>query len=168
MSFCIVLTVAMVSMPTTELSEHCVIACTGKVASKTLLSDWRIAQVWLRRCYQVSQRNKLTSFSKLPRASETHAFQAFSLTMVSGLVSYVLLSLADIDRSKNAIRAVVKATREAQAAFTSGTAALLQERPVTNGYDTLFGMKGMLTRLSGRAGFPCNAHSFRRGFACLL
>ncbi len=26
----------------------------------------------------------------------------------------------------------------------------------------------MLSRLSQKAGFPCNAHSFRRGFACHL
>lgn len=37
----------------------------------------------------------------------------------------------------------------------------------------MFGMKprgiqDMLSRLSEQVGFPCNAHSFRRGFACNL
>ena len=80
---------------------------------------------------------------------------------------------SDIDWSNNTIRVVVKGNREAKAAFTSKTATLLQEHLITNYDDTLFGMKprgiqDMLTRLSQKVGFPCNAHSFRRGFACHL
>jgi len=30
------------------------------------------------------------------------------------------------------------------------------------------GIQDMLTRLSQKVGFPCNAHGFRRGFACHL
>jgi integrase len=79
----------------------------------------------------------------------------------------------DIDWSNNTIKVVIKGNREAKAAFTSRIATLLQEHLITNGHDTLFGMKprgiqDMLTRLSQKVGFPCNAHSFRRGFACHL
>ena len=80
---------------------------------------------------------------------------------------------SDIDWGNNTIRVVVKGNREAKGAFTSRTASLLQQHLAANGYDTLFGMKprgmqDMLTRLSQKVGFPCNAHSFRRGFACHL
>lgn len=66
---------------------------------------------------------------------------------------------------------IVKGNIEAKAVFTPNTAKLLSD---TKEYgDTLFGMKprgiqDMLSRLSAKVGFPCNAHSLRRGFACNL
>jgi len=98
-----------------------------------------------------------------------------SLLFDSGLRLSELCTIkpGDIDWGNNTIKAVVKGNREAKAVFTSSTATLLKEHIATNGYDTLFGMKprgiqDMLARLSQKVGFPCNAHSFRRGFACHL
>jgi len=98
-----------------------------------------------------------------------------SLLFDSGLRLSELCAIkpGDIDWSNNTIKAVVKGNREAKAAFTSRTATLLKEYLTTDGHnqDTLFGMKprgiqDMLSRLSQKVGFPCNAHGFRRGFAC--
>ncbi|MFC1897707.1 tyrosine-type recombinase/integrase [Chloroflexota bacterium] len=82
---------------------------------------------------------------------------------------------SDIDWSTNTLNVLVKGNREAKAAFTPNIANLLQEYIAKNGHgsDSLFGMKprgvqDMLSRLSREAGFPCNAHSFRKGFACYL
>jgi len=82
---------------------------------------------------------------------------------------------SDIDWKTNTLRVIIKGNREAKAAFTPGTAMLIREYLGTNGHSqgSLFGMKprgiqDMLSRLSGVVGFPCNAHSFRRGFACHL
>ena len=81
----------------------------------------------------------------------------------------------DIDWDSNILRVVVKGNREAKAAFTLSTATLLKRYLASNGHNQgiLFGMKprgiqDMLARLSHKVGFPCNAHSFRRGFACHL
>jgi integrase len=80
----------------------------------------------------------------------------------------------DIDWSTYTIRVVVKGGREAKAPFTPRTAALLNQYMSSyKGRTTVFNMKprgvqDMLSRLSVIAGFPCNAHSFRRGFACHL
>jgi site-specific recombinase XerD len=81
----------------------------------------------------------------------------------------------DIDWSTNTLKVLVKGNREGKAAFTRKTASLLQEYLARNSHssDNLFGMKprgiqDMLTRLSKEVGFQCNAHSFRRGFACNL
>ena len=86
-----------------------------------------------------------------------------------------VLKCDDIDWDTNILKVVVKGNREAKAAFTPRTAKLLKEYLTTNGHNqgSLFGMKprgiqDMLTRLSEKVGFPCNAHSFRRGFACHL
>lgn len=78
---------------------------------------------------------------------------------------------SQIDWDSNILRVTVKGNREAKAAFTSKTAGYLREHIAMNGHDSLFGMKprgiqDMLTRLSQKVSFPCNAHSFRRGFAC--
>ena len=98
-----------------------------------------------------------------------------SLLFDSGLRLSELCAIkpGDIDWSNNTIKAVVKGNREAKAVFTSRTATILKEHIATNGHASLFGMKprgiqDMLTRLSQMVGFPCNAHSFRRGFACHL
>jgi len=81
----------------------------------------------------------------------------------------------DIDWGTNTLKVVVKGNREAKAAFTPKTATLLKEYLANDGHNqgSLFGMKprgiqNMLARLSQKVGFPCNAHSFRRGFACHL
>jgi integrase len=98
-----------------------------------------------------------------------------SLLFDSGLRLAEVCSIKpdDIDWSTNTLRVVVKGNREAKACFTHATATLLNEVICSNDGDTLFGMKprgiqDMLTRLSQKVGFPCNAHSFRRGFACNL
>jgi len=82
---------------------------------------------------------------------------------------------SDIDWSTNTLSVLVKGNREAKAAFTPKTATMLREYLAREGHnsDSLFGMKpkgvqDMLSRLSKVVGFPCNAHSFRRGFACNL
>jgi len=99
-----------------------------------------------------------------------------SLLFDSGLRLRELCSIKpdDIDWQTNTLRVVVKGNREAKAAFTLDTARLLQQHLQLNGHgQTLFGMKprgvqDMLTRLGSEVGFACNAHSFRRGFACNL
>ncbi len=98
-----------------------------------------------------------------------------SLLFDSGLRLAEICSIKsdDIDWNSNTLRVVVKGNREAKACFTPATATLLQEVIRSNDTDTLFGMKprgiqDMLSRLSATVGFPCNAHSFRRGFACNL
>ena len=100
-----------------------------------------------------------------------------SLLFDSGLRLSEICSIqsSDIDWNTNTLRVVVKGNREAKAAFTPNTATLLREYMARNGHISysLFDMKprgvqDMLSRLSGVVGFPCNAHSFRRGFACNL
>jgi integrase/recombinase XerD len=99
-----------------------------------------------------------------------------SLLFDSGLRLSEVCSIkpGDIDFDSNTLRVIVKGNREAKACFTPKTAMLLKELISRNGHgETLFGMKprgiqDMLRRLSEQVGFPCNAHSFRRGFACHL
>ncbi len=81
----------------------------------------------------------------------------------------------NINWSINTLSVLVKGNREAKAAFSPNTAISLREYMVKNSHssDSLFDMKprgvqDMLSRLSREVGFPCNAHSFRRGFACNL
>ena len=78
------------------------------------------------------------------------------------------------------LRVVVKGNREAKAVFTPKTAMLLRDWLNSKAYlannghgHTLFsiqprGIQDILGKLSAKVGFPCNAHSFRRGFACNL
>ena len=98
-----------------------------------------------------------------------------SLLFDSGLRLSEICSIkpAYIDWSSNTLRVIVKGNREEKAAFTPKTAVLLKEQLAFNGHETLFnmqprGVQDMLARLSDKVGFPCNAHSFRRGFACHL
>ena len=99
-----------------------------------------------------------------------------SLLFDSGLRLSEVCSIkpSDIDFDSNTLRVIVKGNREAKACFTPKTAMLLKELISRNGHgETLFGMKprgiqDMLSRLSEQVGFPCNAHAFRRGFACHL
>jgi len=99
-----------------------------------------------------------------------------SLLFDSGLRLSEVASIrtSDIDWSSNTLRVVVKGNREAKAVFTDRTASLLREYLSGNGHTpTLFGVKAgavqdTLRRLSEVVGFQCNAHAFRRGFACNL
>lgn len=113
----------------------------------------------------------------LPDATDSLRDRAMgSLLFDSGLRLSELASIRskDIDLSNNTLRVMAKGNREARAAFTSNTAMLLKKHLSNNGHNpTLFGMKprgiqDMLGRLSAKVGFPYNAHSFRRGFACHL
>jgi integrase/recombinase XerD len=97
-----------------------------------------------------------------------------SLLFDSGLRLSEIANIApsNIDWDSNTLRVVVKGNREAKAVFTPKTATLLKTYLANNGH-TLFGIKprgiqDMLSKLSVKVGFPCNAHSFRRGFACNL
>jgi integrase len=84
------------------------------------------------------------------------------------------IKVADIDWDSSTIRVAVKGNREEKAAFTHRTAVLLREHSSSNSHSrSLFNVKvgsiqDMLGRLSGQVGFQCNAHAFRRGFACNL
>ncbi|MHA2065340.1 MAG: tyrosine-type recombinase/integrase [Candidatus Thorarchaeota archaeon] len=98
-----------------------------------------------------------------------------SLLFDSGLRLSEICSIKpeDIDWSNNTVRVVVKGNREAKAAFTPKTVRLLKEHLTLHSNNSLFDMKprgvqDMLARLSEKVGTPCNAHAFRRGFACQL
>ena len=99
-----------------------------------------------------------------------------SLLFDSGLRLSELCAIKsdDIDWKANTLTVMVKGNREAKAAFTPHTASLLREYVSNNGHNhTIFGMKprgvqDMLSRLTVATGIKCNAHSFRRGFACNL
>jgi integrase len=98
-----------------------------------------------------------------------------SLLFDSGLRLSEICSIktSNIDWASNTLRVIVKGNREEKAAFTPKTAALLKQQLGANGHNMLFdmqprGVQDMLARLSEKVGFPCNAHSFRRGFACNL
>ena len=99
-----------------------------------------------------------------------------SLLFDSGLRLSELYAIKsdDIDWKTNTLKVMVKGNREAKAAFTTHTAILLREYVSNNGHNhTIFGMKSrgvqdMLSRLTVSTGIKCNAHSFRRRFACNL
>jgi integrase/recombinase XerC len=90
------------------------------------------------------------------------------------------IEVSNIDWNSNILSVVVKGNREAKAVFTPKTATLLKTYLANNGHNskgesnlTLFslqprGIQDMLSKLSVKVGFPSNAHSFRRGFACNL
>jgi integrase len=97
-----------------------------------------------------------------------------SLLFDSGLRLSEMASIrtSEIDWDNNTLKVVVKGNRQAKAVFSCRTASSLREYLCANGHSpTLFGMKAgsiqdMLSRLSKQVDFPCNAHAFRRGFAC--
>jgi len=99
-----------------------------------------------------------------------------SLLFDSGLRLSEVASIkcSDIDWDSNIIRVIIKGGREDKAAFTSRTCAMVRQcSSGKRSKDSLFGMtahtiQDMLSRLSKEVGFPCNAHAFRRGFACHL
>ena len=99
-----------------------------------------------------------------------------SLLFDSGLrVSEICnINPQEVDFGSNTLRVIVKGNKEAKAAFTHGTAKLLMEYTSGNASEGILfnikarGVQDMLARLSEKVGFPCNAHAFRRGFACNL
>jgi len=82
----------------------------------------------------------------------------------------------DIYWESRVIKVIGKGRKEAYAPFGELSelylrAWLIKYRP--NGYDNiwglnLFGIRSMLKRLQVETGLPCNPHTFRRTFACLL
>ena len=69
---------------------------------------------------------------------------------------------------------LVKGGKERKAPFTDDTAKLLKVQLTQNGHgDNMWGLstsgiKTLLRKLQNKTGIRCNAHSFRRGFACRL
>ncbi len=96
----------------------------------------------------------------------------------SGLRLSELLSIRceDIDWASHTIKVLGKGNKEAYAPFGELTAQYLKEwlaqyqpkagQPI---WDIGFwGIKSMLDDLKQETGLPCNPHTFRRTFACLL
>ncbi len=82
----------------------------------------------------------------------------------------------DIEWKNRTIRTIGKGNKEAYAPFGTLSEQYLKEwlnefHPKTNsniwGLNE-WGIDSMLDRLRNRTGLPCNAHTFRRTFACLL
>ena len=80
----------------------------------------------------------------------------------------------DIDWDSYTITIIGKGNKQRRAPFTAGTAKLLQLYLRDNHTDgniwglTKHGIETVLKRLGQDTGIKCNAHSFRRGFACNL
>ncbi len=80
----------------------------------------------------------------------------------------------DIDWENRIIRVLGKGRKEAYATFGDSSERYLREwlsNRNTNGNIWSIGKSGittMLRRLEEQTGLPCNAHTFRRTFACLL
>jgi site-specific recombinase XerD len=101
-----------------------------------------------------------------------------SLFTESGLRLSELMNtrLEDIDWETHTIRVLGKGNKEAYAPFGNQTEQYLrlwldEYRPKTNMrvWDIGFwGIKAMLDELKQKIGLPCNPHTFRRTFACLL
>lgn len=84
------------------------------------------------------------------------------------------ISFTDIDWTQRIIRVVGKGNKEAYAPFGELSERYLQEwlrvRPPQQTIWSLhyWGISTMLKRLANKTGLPCNPHTFRRTFACLL
>jgi integrase/recombinase XerD len=84
------------------------------------------------------------------------------------------IKIEDIDWENGVIRTLGKGQKEAYAPF--GELSRQYLKSWLNQYDTngsiwdinKFGIQIMLQRLRYKSGLPCNAHTFRRTFACLL
>lgn len=80
----------------------------------------------------------------------------------------------NIDFELCTVTVLGKGGKERKAPFTDDTAKLLRAQLDQNGHGdniwglTTSGIKTLLRRLEGKIGIRCNAHSFRRGFACRL
>jgi site-specific recombinase XerD len=81
---------------------------------------------------------------------------------------------SDIDLDSYTITIIGKGNKQRKAPFTERTATLLRQWLSTDGTaDNIWhmephGIQTMLRRLELETGIKCNAHSFRRGFACNL
>ena len=80
----------------------------------------------------------------------------------------------DIDWDRYTITIIGKGNKQRKAPFTKRTAKLLREYLEANHCEGSiwnmgrYGIQTMLKRLARDTGIACNAHSFRRGFACNL
>lgn len=99
-----------------------------------------------------------------------------SLFVESGLRLSELehISLEDIDWNRHVVRVVGKGRKEGYAPFGELTDKYLKEwlsqyHPDGNIWGLKkWGIISMLRRLEAQTGLPCNPHTFRRTFACLL
>ena len=101
-----------------------------------------------------------------------------AIFMESGLRLFELsaIKVEDIDWQERTIRVWGKGRKEGKAPFGQVSEALLRKwlseyKPVQG--DNIWGVgrdgiQVMLKRLKSATGIPCNAHSFRRAFACVL
>ena len=99
-----------------------------------------------------------------------------SLLFDSGLRLSELTNIRrdDIDFEHCTVTVLGKGRKERKAPFTEATIQLLKHQLAQNGHDSnIWGLKStgismLLRRLEDKTGIRCNAHSFRRGFACRL
>ena len=90
------------------------------------------------------------------------------------LGEFTNISMLDIDWDSYTITVIGKGNKQRRAPFTERTARLVQVYLGDNHCDgniwglSTHGIETMLKRLGQDTGIRCNAHSFRRGFACLL
>ena len=90
------------------------------------------------------------------------------------LTELVNIKADDIDWNTYTITIIGKGNKQRRAPFTERTAKLLQTYLADNHNQgniwdvNRYGIQTMLRRLGNRIGIRCNAHSFRRGFACNL
>ena len=85
------------------------------------------------------------------------------------------IRLQDINWDRHLIKAWCKGNKEGLAAFGGKTESLIKEwlTQYNPGDGNIWGMNkwdivDMLRRLRDKTGLPCNAHTFRRSFACIL
>jgi integrase/recombinase XerD len=90
------------------------------------------------------------------------------------LTELINIKAGDIDWSTYTITIIGKGNKQRRAPFTERTAKLLQTYLADNHNQgniwdmNRYGIQTMLRRLGNKIGIRCNAHSFRRGFACNL
>jgi integrase len=118
------------------------------------------------------QVKKLIEVASNPRDRAVIALFAESGLRLAELAN---IQLGDIDRGQCVIRTIGKGNKEGLAPFGRIAAGYLDvwlghRKP---GWSNIWGMNrwgivSMLRRLEKVTGLPCNAHTFRRTFACLL
>jgi site-specific recombinase XerD len=112
----------------------------------------------------------------IEKAHNTRDKAIIALFTESGLRLFELvnINLDDIDWENRIIKVLGKGRKEAYAPFGELsqkylTSWLAQYTPEGNIWGTsYFGIQTMLRRLENEIGLPCNPHTFRRTFACLL
>ena len=130
------------------------------ILGKVILPSLTIEQVWSLIDQSVSLRDKAI----------------IALFTESGLRLSELanIKLQDIDWEAHTIRTIGKGRKEAYAPFGELSerymkAWLAEFTPVDNIWGiNAWGISIMLRRLKEKTGLPCNPHTFRRTFACLL